>query len=135
MYRTIKEIKEALLSDATALSITQNYLAKIGENVHLNAFLEVFEESAIAQAKIVDEKIKEGTAGKLAGVVIGIKDNICYKNHKVSASSKILDNFTSLYTATALERLLNEDVIVIGRLNCENLQWAHQTKTQHLELY
>lgn len=119
MYRTIKEIKEALLSDATALSITQNYLAKIGENVHLNAFLEVFEESAIAQAKIVDEKIKEGTAGKLAGVVIGIKDNICYKNHKVSASSKILEGFESLYTATALQRLIDQDAIIIGRLNCD----------------
>lgn len=119
MYRTIKEIKEALLSGATALSITQNYLAKIDENTHLNAFLEVFEESAIAQAKIVDEKIKEGTAGKLAGVVIGIKDNICYKNHKVSASSKILEGFESLYTATALQRLIDEDAIIIGRLNCD----------------
>lgn len=119
MYRTIKEIKEALLSGATALSITQNYLAKIGENTHLNAFLEVFEESAIAQAKIVDKKIKEGTAGKLAGVVIGIKDNICYKNHKVSASSKILEGFESLYTATALQRLIDEDAIIIGRLNCD----------------
>ena len=119
MYRTIKEIKEALLSGATALSITQNYLAKIGENAHLNAFLEVFEESAIAQAKIVDEKIQNGTAGKLAGVVIGIKDNICYKNHRVSASSKILEGFESLYTATALQRLIDEDVIIIGRLNCD----------------
>lgn len=119
MYRTIKEIKEALLSGATALSITQNYLAKIGENAHLNAFLEVFEESAIAQAKIVDEKIQNGTAGKLAGVVIGIKDNICYKNHRVSASSKILEGFESLYTATALQRLIDEDAIIIGRLNCD----------------
>jgi aspartyl-tRNA(Asn)/glutamyl-tRNA(Gln) amidotransferase subunit A len=119
MYRTIKEIKEALLSGATALSITQNYLAKIGENAHLNAFLEVFEESAIAQAKIVDKKIQNGTAGKLAGVVIGIKDNICYKNHRVSASSKILEGFESLYTATALQRLIDEDAIIIGRLNCD----------------
>ncbi|NBX79819.1 MAG: Asp-tRNA(Asn)/Glu-tRNA(Gln) amidotransferase subunit GatA, partial [Flavobacteriales bacterium] len=119
MYRTIKEIKEALLSGATALSITQYYIAKIGENTHLNAFLEVFEESAIAQAIIVDEKIKKGTAGKLAGVVIGIKDNICYKNHKVSASSKILEGFESLYTATALQRLIDQDAIIIGRLNCD----------------
>ncbi|NCA20132.1 MAG: Asp-tRNA(Asn)/Glu-tRNA(Gln) amidotransferase subunit GatA, partial [Crocinitomicaceae bacterium] len=104
---------------ATALSITQYYIAKIGENTHLNAFLEVFEESAIAQAIIVDEKIKKGTAGKLAGVVIGIKDNICYKNHKVSASSKILEGFESLYTATALQRLIDQDAIIIGRLNCD----------------
>lgn len=119
MYRTIKEVKEALLSGETVLSITEHFLSKIDENKHLNAFLEVFTDSAKEQAQIVDEKIKNGTAGKLAGVVIGIKDNICYKNHKVSAASKILEGFESLYTATALQRLIDEDAIIIGRLNCD----------------
>jgi aspartyl-tRNA(Asn)/glutamyl-tRNA(Gln) amidotransferase subunit A len=119
MYRTIKEVKEALLSGESVLSITEYFLGKIDEHKHLNAFLEVFTDSAQEQAQIVDEKIKNGTAGKLAGVVIGIKDNICYKNHKVSASSKILEGFESLYTATALQRLIDEDAIIIGRLNCD----------------
>jgi aspartyl-tRNA(Asn)/glutamyl-tRNA(Gln) amidotransferase subunit A len=119
MYRTITEVKEGLLSGDTVLSLTKFYIEKIKQNLHLNAFLEVFEESAIAAALGVDEKIKNGTAGKLAGVVIGIKDNICYKNHKVSAASKILEGFESIYTATALQRLLDEDAIVIGRLNCD----------------
>ena len=119
MYRTIKEVKEALLSGETVLSITEYFLAKIDEHKHLNAFLEVFTESAKEQAQIVDEKIKNGTAGKLAGVVIGIKDNICYKNHKVTASSKILEGFESLYTATALQRLIDEDAVILGRLNCD----------------
>jgi aspartyl-tRNA(Asn)/glutamyl-tRNA(Gln) amidotransferase subunit A len=119
MYRTIKEVKEALLSGETVLSITEYFLNKIDENKHLNAFLEVFTDSAKKQALIVDEKIKNGTAGKLAGVVIGIKDNICYRNHKVSASSKILEGFESLYTATALQRLIDEDAVIIGRLNCD----------------
>ncbi len=119
MYRTIKEVKEAVLSGETVLSITNYFLEAIDKNRHLNAFLEVFTESARQQALIVDEKIKNGTAGKLAGVVIGIKDNICYKNHKVSASSKILEGFESLYTATALQRLIDEDAIIIGRLNCD----------------
>jgi aspartyl-tRNA(Asn)/glutamyl-tRNA(Gln) amidotransferase subunit A len=119
MYRTIKEVKEALLSGETVLSITEYFLNKIDENKHLNAFLEVFTDSAKEQAHIVDEKIKNGTAGKLAGVVIGIKDNICYRNHKVSASSKILEGFESLYTATALQRLIDEDAVIIGRLNCD----------------
>jgi len=119
MYRTIQEVKEALLSGETALSITNYFLNNIEKNSHLNAFLEVFSDSAKEQAQIVDQKIKNGTAGKLAGVVIGIKDNICYKNHKVSASSKILEGFESLYTATALQRLIDEDAIIIGRLNCD----------------
>jgi aspartyl-tRNA(Asn)/glutamyl-tRNA(Gln) amidotransferase subunit A len=119
MYRTIKEVKEALLSGESVLSITEYFLGKIEEHKHLNAFLEVFTDSAKEQAQIVNQKIKNGTAGKLAGVVIGIKDNICYKNHKVSASSKILEGFESLYTATALQCLLDEDAIIIGRLNCD----------------
>lgn len=119
MYRTISDVKEALHSGVTVLEITQNYLKLIEQHKHLNAFLEVFDESALNEATRVDEKVKNGTAGKLAGVVIGIKDNICYKNHRVSAASKILEGFESIYTATALQRLLDEDAIVIGRLNCD----------------
>ena len=52
-------------------------------------------------------------------MVIGIKDNICYKGHKVSAASKILLGFESTFTASALERLISEDAIIIGRLNCD----------------
>lgn len=89
------------------------------DNANINAFLEVYADEAMQQAQVVDAKIANGTQGKLAGMVISIKDNICYKNHKVSAASKMLENFESLYTATALQRLLDEDVIVIGRVNCD----------------
>ena len=97
----------------------KDYIARIEEKKQLNAFLEVFNESAIEKAQQVDVKIASGTAGRLAGLVIGIKDNICYEGHKVSAASKILDGFESLYSATAVERLLAEDAIIIGRLNCD----------------
>ncbi len=119
-FNSYTQINDALKSKKTSVvQIVTQYLQNIESKKHLNAFLEVWADEALAKAQIIDEKIANGTAGKLAGMVIGIKDNICYKNHKVSASSKILENFTSLYTATALERLLNEDVIVIGRLNCD----------------
>lgn len=119
MYRSFDEIKVALDQGETVVSITQHYLKRIEEKKHLNAFLEVFTESALAKAKQVDEKIKNKTAGRLAGMVIGLKDNLAYKDHKVSASSKILTGFTSLYSATAVERLLAEDAVIIGRLNCD----------------
>lgn len=119
MYNNFSEVKQALTSGETVVNIVEHYLKRIQENKDLNAFLEVFEESARDQARQVDEKIKAGKAGRLAGLVLGIKDNICYRNHRVSASSKILENFESLYTATALERLLAEDAVVIGRLNCD----------------
>lgn len=67
----------------------------------------------------MDEKIKSKTSGKLAGMVIALKDNLCYKDHKLSASSKILQGFESLYSATVVERLLAEDAIIIGRTNCD----------------
>lgn len=119
MLRSYAEVKEAISSGRTVLSILEEYLTAIKSNEHLNAFLEVFEESAKAQARSVDEKIKNGDAGKLAGMVIGLKDNLCYRGHKVSASSKILENFESLFTGTAVQRLLDEDAIIIGRLNCD----------------
>ena len=119
MYKNFAEVKSALASGVTLLDVVEVYLQRIEENKDLNAFLEVFTETVRENAKRVDEKLKNGTAGKLAGLVVGIKDNICYQGHKVSASSKILEGFESLYTATALERLLAEDAIVIGRLNCD----------------
>lgn len=119
MYRSIAEIQKAILSGKTALDLVEEHLLRIEEHQHLNAFLEVFEVSAREQAMRVDQKIQAGTQGKLAGVIIGIKDNICYKNHKVSAASKILAGFESIYTSTVLQRLLDQDAIVIGRLNCD----------------
>lgn len=103
----------------TCAALVEEAITLINQKKHLNAFLEVFADSAKELAKKTDDKIKAGTAGKLAGVIVGLKDNICYKGHKVSASSKILEGFESLYSATVVERLLAEDAIIIGRLNCD----------------
>ena len=103
----------------TCTQVVNEILQQIELKKELNAYLEVFTNSAKQQAARVDEKIKTGKAGKLAGLVVAIKDNISYKGHKVSASSKILENFTSLYNATVIERLLAEDAIIIGRTNCD----------------
>jgi len=94
-------------------------MQRIEAHRNLNAFLEVFEIDALEQARQADLRRKEGRPGKLNGLVIGLKDNICYKGHKVSASSRILEGFESLYSATVVERLLAEDAVIIGRLNCD----------------
>lgn len=103
----------------SVVGIVNSYLARIKENASLNIFLETFEHEAQERAAVIDKKLAEGTAGKLAGAVIAIKDNLCYKGHKVSASSKILEGFTSLFTSTALQRLIDEDAVIIGRTNCD----------------
>ena len=129
MQGSIDDVRLRIQSGETVISIVEQYLSKIEENKALNAFIEVFYESVRANAIAVDKKIVAGTAGKLAGVVVGIKDNICYKNHHVSCSSKILAGFESLYTATALQRLLDEDAIVIGRLNCDEFAMGSSNET------
>ena len=70
-----------------------------------------------------------GTAGKLAGMVVALKDNICFKGHRVTAASKILEGFESLYSATVVERLLKEDAIIIGRVNCDEFAMGSGNET------
>lgn len=119
-YSNYQSYREDLLANkTTCVAEVNQFLQKIDDTKHLNAFLESFNDTALEQAKLVDEKISNGTAGKLAGMVIGIKDNLCYKGHAVSVSSKILTNFKSLFTGTAVQRLIDEDAIIIGRLNCD----------------
>lgn len=110
------DLKSGLINCKT---LVEQAIAEIHKTKHLNAFLEVFEKTALEQAERVDAKLKSSAAGKLAGVIVGLKDNICYKGHHVSASSKILEGFESLYSATVVDRLIAEDAIVIGRLNCD----------------
>jgi aspartyl-tRNA(Asn)/glutamyl-tRNA(Gln) amidotransferase subunit A len=119
MFNSIQENQSALASGKSLMDILEHYLGRIEQLKELNAFLEVYEVSARAAAIQIQEKINQGNAGKLAGVFIGIKDNLCYANHRVSASSAILDGFESLYTATAVQRLIDQDAIIIGRLNCD----------------
>ncbi len=119
-FRDINSLQTDLRSGSISCTqLVNELLAEIEKKKQLNIFLEVFQHSALSKAKEVDEKLKAGTAGKLAGLVIALKDNICYKDHKVSASSKILENFTSLYSSTVVERLLAQDAIIIGRCNCD----------------
>lgn len=119
-FTSIRQLHTDLSSGkTTCLQLVEQAITAIEQKKQLNAFLEVFTDSAMAQAKLVDEKIAAKKSGKLAGVIIGLKDNICYKGHKVSASSKILEGFESLYSSTVVERLLAEDAIIIGRLNCD----------------
>lgn len=128
-YNSLAEVQSDLVSNKiTCVELTKAYIDRIAEKKQLNAFLEVFERSALKQARSVDEKIKNKTSGKLAGMVIAIKDNICYKGHKLSSSSKILEGFESLFSATVVERLLAEDAIIVGRCNGDEFAMGSSTE-------
>lgn len=112
----------------TCQEIVDQYLQRIREKAHLNVFLEVYEQEARAQAEEIDRKLQQGKAGKLAGMVIGLKDVLCYQGHHLQAGSKILNGFQSQFTGTAVERLLNEDAIIIGRQNCDEFAMGSSTE-------
>jgi len=119
-FISFEEIKKSLDKKETdCQTIVGHYLQNIQTKAHLNAFVEGYEQSSLEKAKQIDEKIALGKAGKLAGMVIGIKDVLCYEGHESNASSAILKGFEAQFTSTAVQRLIQEDAIIIGRLNCD----------------
>jgi aspartyl-tRNA(Asn)/glutamyl-tRNA(Gln) amidotransferase subunit A len=110
------------------------YLERIRRLKHLNAFAQVYESEALDRADKLDMQKKSGqNCGRLHGVVIGIKDVICYKQHPVTAGSPILAGFHSTYHATAVEKLVHEGAIIIGHLNCD--EFAMGSSNENAPLY
>ncbi|MBI1342873.1 MAG: Asp-tRNA(Asn)/Glu-tRNA(Gln) amidotransferase subunit GatA [Terrimonas sp.] len=121
VYNSIERY-HSLLNDGTVscFDTVNFYLEKIESSQHLNAFTAVYAEEALARAGMLDEKRKSNQpTGRLHGVVIALKDVIAYKDHPLTAASRMLKGFQSLYSATAVEKLLAEDAIIIGSCNCD----------------
>ncbi len=120
-FKSIEEYRNQLNNGTTSChEAVEYYLDKIKESKHLNAFVEVYESESLERARQLDIKRKDGAqCGMLHGIVIAIKDVICYKGHRITASSSILKNFISIYNSTATEKLLKEDAIIIGVCNCD----------------
>lgn len=117
------------------LSLKDNvsqFIQRISDNAHLNAFNEVFAEEALDQAEIIQQKIRERKHGKLAGLVIAVKDVLQLKGHKTTCSSNILKNFLSIYTATAVQKLIDEDAIIIGKTNCDEFAMGSSNENSAL---
>jgi aspartyl-tRNA(Asn)/glutamyl-tRNA(Gln) amidotransferase subunit A len=121
MPSTLTNIQHHLKEGSLSMSdLVQQYLSNIENTKDLNAFVHIYEEDALHRANLIDEKIKTGAAlGKLFGAVFSIKDNICMKGMPVSAASAILKGYSSPYSATAVQRLLDEDAVIIGSTNCD----------------
>ena len=115
------------------LSLLENvefFLNQIEQNKDLNAFNFIFED-CVNSAELIQSKIKNGTAGKLAGMVIAVKDVLAIKDKPLTCSSKILSNFESLYTATAIQKLINEDAIIIGKTNCDEFAMGSSNENSY----
>ena len=122
---TWQDIQQGLL---TFTQVVNSSLKRIEESKHCNIFIEVYHEEALAKAKKLDEKVSNGEAlGSMLGGIVALKDNLCYTGHKVTAASAILKDFVSPYTATAVQHLLDEDAIIIGRVNCDEFAMGSAT--------
>lgn len=119
-YQDISSYKKQLTEGKiNCIDAVKYYLEKIKRN-HLNAVIDIYETESIERAQFLDQKRKSGKElGKLHGVVITIKDVIAFKDHKITASSKMLTDFISIYHSTAVKKLLEEDAIIIGSCNCD----------------
>ncbi len=111
----------------TSEELTKYYISKCKEMEKYNAVLEIFDD-AIDTAKAMDEKIKGGFDGALAGVPVIIKDNILYKGKKCTCSSKFLENYVAQYSATVVEKLLDAGAIIIGRANMDEFAMGSSTE-------
>ena len=120
-YSSIEQYHAQLQEGSVScFQAVEHYLQKISASTHLNAFIHVYKEEALQNAKSLDQQRNQNKKiGKLHGVVVGIKDVIAYKDHPLTASSKILKGFNSIYSSTVVEKLLAEEAIIIGNLNCD----------------
>jgi aspartyl-tRNA(Asn)/glutamyl-tRNA(Gln) amidotransferase subunit A len=120
-FSSIHDYQEALKKGSfSCRDAVLYYIERIQRLAHLNAFIQVYEKEALETADKLDLARKSGIkSGRLHGVIVGIKDVIVYKDHPVTAASNILIGFHSLYSATVVERLMEEGAIIIGHLNCD----------------
>jgi aspartyl-tRNA(Asn)/glutamyl-tRNA(Gln) amidotransferase subunit A len=120
-YHSITQYHQDLLSGTTTcVEAVKHYLQQIDARKHLNAYVNTYAEEALQRAAQLDASRQAGKpTGKLHGVVIALKDVIAYKDHPLTAASNILEGFKPVFNATAVERLLAEEAIIIGHTNCD----------------
>lgn len=120
-YHSLIQLQQELEQQKYSLkSVVEHYLKQIEQQKHLNVFLDIYKTEALAKADELQKKLDAGKPkGKLFGLVIGIKDVLVHENHEVRSASKILEGFESQFTGTAVQRLIDEDAIIIGAQNCD----------------
>ncbi len=113
------ERRRLLAGEVACESIVEEHLHRIRAGASLNAFLDVYDDDALARAREIDRRVAAGTAGPLAGMVVAVKDVICVKGRRVTCGSRMLESFEAPYDATVIEKLRKADAVVIGKTNMD----------------
>ena len=123
-----KKIKAGEITSEEAAKASLAQIAK--EDQKIRAYLTVDEEKVLARAKEVDDGIRSGKyTGPLAGVPIAVKDNICTKDMRTTCASKILENFVPFYDATAVTRITDAGMVILGKTNMDEFAMGSTTET------
>ena len=130
---TVHELLEKLKNkELTVTEITKAYIDRINEKEKdVQAFITPLTDEAAKKAEEIDKKIEAGEEAELAGIPIGIKDNMCTKGVKTTCGSKMLENFVSPYNATVMEKINSEDMIMLGKLNMDEFAMGSSTEYSH----
>ncbi len=120
-FSSYEDLRSRLLTRAiTCEEVVHFYLERIESHRSDNIYITVFHEQALERAKALDRKLREGgTPGKLFGMPMAIKDNIAIKGGRLTCASKILEQYESVYDATSVLRLEEEDAVFLGKTNMD----------------
>lgn len=134
-HLTVKELREKLdRKEVSSVELTKAYLERIAEkDPEIKSFLTVCEDSALKQAEAAQKKIDAGEAGALTGIPFGIKDNICTEGVKTTCASKMLGDFVPPYNATVMQKLEEQGIVMLGKLNMDEFAMGGSTATSYFQ--
>lgn len=125
---TINKFKN---NEISVFENTKKVLEKI-KNDKYNAYISINEEDSLERAKYLDKKLKNNEElGSLFGIPVSVKDNISYKNMKMTCGSKMLEDFNPVFNAKVVENLLNEDAIIIAKTNMDEFAMGGSGETSY----
>ncbi len=131
--RAVEIIDKISRQEITAEDYIFSIIERIKEvEPKINAFITPTLKEALKKAMEIDMRISKGeSVGKLAGVAVAVKDNICTLNIRTTCASRMLENFIPPYDATVIEKLKHEDAIIIGKTNMDEFAMGTTTETSH----